>query len=202
MAHFKIVKHKFPNYAARSSVRLSNHTRSEAMHNVSTHQMPQYYQQRQLPFTAVTASVTWYMHHKLARAKILKKLLDYLNSYATVLPHAGCDKRSSFKRSKALLISLSYIGCLTIAKNPSKEPSLPYKLPIAGGRIDGFMFFQRVLARTEMQTALFSIWTHIIVSISYDDNRFATSASNLAYIAILYLSIGLVSHPALGKGTG
>ena len=34
------------------------------------------------------------------------------------------------------------------------EPSLPYYLPIAGGRIIGFIPFPRVLVQCEMQLAL------------------------------------------------
>ena len=40
-----------------------------------------------------------------------------------------------------------------------KEPSLPYNLPIAGGKIVGFLFFPGVLVLCEMQTALCGVWT-------------------------------------------
>ena len=56
-----------------------------------------------------------------------------------------------------------------------KEPSLPYCLFIAGGRIIGYMPFPRVLALCEMQTSLFRIWTQVAVSISYDDGTLSTS---------------------------
>ena len=36
----------------------------------------------------------------------------------------------------------------------SEEPSLPYYLPIAGGRIIGFIPFPRVLVLCEMQSVL------------------------------------------------
>ena len=42
----------------------------------------------------------------------------------------------------------SYTSCLT----KTEEPSLSYYLPIAGGRIIGFMPFPRVLVLCEMQS--------------------------------------------------
>ena len=53
----------------------------------------------------------------------------------------------------------------------AEEPSLPYYLPIAEGRIIGFIPFPRVLVLCEMQSVLSKIWTHVAVSISYDDNH-------------------------------
>ena len=60
------------NYAARSSMQLSNHTRNEPMHNVSAHQLPRFYQLRRVPLTVRNASVTLYTSSKLARTKILQ----------------------------------------------------------------------------------------------------------------------------------
>ena len=57
---------------ACSSMQLSNHTHSEAMHNVSAHQLPQYYQPQQLPSKIWTALVMWYISHKLTHIKILQ----------------------------------------------------------------------------------------------------------------------------------
>ena len=57
---------------------------------------------------------------------------------------AGYDTRSIFKHSLTGLnseFSFSQTSCHTKAK----EPSLPYYLPIAGGRIIGFIPFPRVL---------------------------------------------------------
>ena len=54
----------------------------------------------------------------------------------------------------------------------AEEPSLPYYLPIAGGRIIGFIPFPRVLVLCEMQSVLLKIWTCVAVSISYDDNHY------------------------------
>ena len=50
----------------------------------------------------------------------------------------------------------------------AEEPSLPYYLPIAGGRIIGFIPFPRVLVLCEMQLLSSRIWTRVAESISYD----------------------------------
>ena len=70
--------------------------------------------------------------------------------------------------------SFSLTSCLTKAE----EPSLPYYLPIAGGRIIGFIPFSRVLVLCEMQSVSSRIWTRVTVSISYDDNHYTTGTSN------------------------
>ena len=78
--------------------------------------------------------------------------------------------RSLFKRSLTGLnseFSFSQTSCLTKAE----EPSLSYYLPIAGGRIIGFIPFPRVLVLCEMQSVSSRIWTRVAVSISYDDNH-------------------------------
>ena len=64
---------------------------------------------------------------------------------------AGYDTRSVFKRSLTGLnseFSFSKTSCLTKAE----EASLSYYLPIAGGRIIGFIPFPRVLVLCEMQS--------------------------------------------------
>ena len=60
-----------------------------------------------------------------------------------------------------------------------KEPSLPYYLPIAGGRIIGSSLSPRILKLYEMQTASSRIWTKVSVSISYDDNHYTTHKKTL-----------------------
>ena len=78
---------------------------------------------------------------------------------------AGYDTRSIFKRSLTglnLEFSFSYTSCLTKAE----EPSLSYNLPIAGGRIIGFIPFPMVLVLCEMQSLSSRIWTRVAVSIS------------------------------------
>ena len=75
--------------------------------------------------------------------------------YLYLLPtrRAGYDTRSIFKRSLTGLnpeFSFSKTSCLTKAE----EPSLPYYLPIAGGRMIGFIPFPWVLELCEMQSVL------------------------------------------------
>ena len=67
----------------------------------------------------------------------------------------------------------------------AEVPSLPYYLPIAGGRIIGFIPFPRVLARCEMQSVSSRIWTCVAVSISFENNHYTTGTS------VDYISIGI-----------
>ena len=86
------------------------------------------------------------------------------------------DTRSIFKRSLTGFnseFSFSWTSCL----NKAEEPSLPYYLPIAGGRIIGLIPFPRVLVLCEMQSVSSRIWTRVAVSISYDDNHYTTGTS-------------------------
>ena len=81
------------------------------------------------------------------------------------------DHVNFFKRCLTGLNSeftFSKTSCLTKAE----EPSLLYYLPIAGGRIIGFIPILRVLVLCEMQSVSSSIWTRVAVSISYDDNHY------------------------------
>ena len=97
---------------------------------------------------------------------------NFCSSYLPT-PPLGQDMTQGhfFKRSlTGLNLELSF--------SKAEEPSLPYYLPIAGGRIMGFMPFPRVLVQCEMQSVSSSIWTRVFVSISYDDNRYTTGTSN------------------------
>ena len=99
---------------------------------------------------------------------------------------AGYDTRSIFKRSLTGLnseFSFSSTSCLTKAE----EPRLSYYLPIAGGRIIGFIHFPRVSVLCEMQSVSSRIWTSVAVSISYDDNHYTTST----FFFIIYYSSDL-----------
>ena len=83
---------------------------------------------------------------------------------------------------------------LTSCHPKAEEPSLPYYLPIAGGRIIGFIPFPRVLVLCEMQSFLPRIWTRVAVSISYDDNHYTTGISkdvllNVFCACLLYLYV-------------
>ena len=91
---------------------------------------------------------------------------------------AGYDTRSIFKRSLTGLSS-EFSFSLTSCLNKAEEPIIPYYLPIAGGRITGFIPFPRVLVLCEMQLVSARIWTRIAVSISYDDNHY----NNWTYVA-------------------
>ena len=62
----------------------------------------------------------------------------------------------------------------------AEEPSLPYYLPIAGGRIIGFIPFPRVLVLCEIQSLSSRIWTRLAVSISYDGNYYTMGTSILS----------------------
>ena len=70
---------------------------------------------------------------------------------------------------------LLLLGCFTKVK----ELSLPYYLPIAGGRITRFTPFPRVLVLCELQTA--RIWTKLTVSISYSSNNYTMGTDDRAY---------------------
>ena len=77
----------------------------------------------------------------------------YYTKFTNPSARAGYDTRSIFKRSLTGLnseFSFSKTSCLTKAE----EPSLPYYLPIAGGRIIGFIPFPRVLVLCEMLSVL------------------------------------------------
>ena len=80
--------------------------------------------------------------------------------------------------------------CLTKAE----EPSLPYYLPIAGGRIIGFIPFPRVLVLCEMQAVSSRIWTCVAMSISYDDNHYTMGTSKI----VLYTSLLNTQHYKVG----
>ena len=67
----------------------------------------------------------------------------------------------------------------------TEEPSLSYYLPIAGGRIIGFIPFPRVLVLCEMQSFLSRIWTRVALSISYDNNHYTTGTSTIEHNIII-----------------
>ena len=74
----------------------------------------------------------------------------------------------------------------------AEEPSLSYYLPIAGGRIIGFIPFPRVLVLCEMQSVSPRIWTGVAESISYDDNHYTTGTSNKYFMTnTLYVDTAL-----------
>ena len=60
---------------------------------------------------------------------------------------------------------------------PRLEPNRPNYLPIAEGRIVGFMPFPRTWVLCKMLAASFMIWTRLAIPISYDNNHYTTYAS-------------------------
>ena len=84
---------------------------------------------------------------------------------------AGYDTRSIFNRS------LTGFNSEFSFSFKAEEPSLSYYLPIAGGRIIGFIPFPRVLVLCEMQSFSSKIWTRVAVSISCDDNNYTTGTT-------------------------
>ena len=113
---------------------------------------------------------------------------QYLLIFTNPSARAGYDTRLIFKLSLTGLnseFSFSQTSCLTKAE----EPSLSYYLPIAGGRIIGFIPFPRVLVRCEMQSVSSRIWTRITVSISHDDNHHTTCTSNTYYTEVLWRAL-------------
>ena len=123
------------------------------------------------------------MHGERERGVEREMRIRWLWSY---LPNpsarAGYDTRSIFKRSLTGLnseFSFSQTSCLTKAE----EISLPYYLPIAGGRIIEFIPFPMVL--WEMQSVSSRFWTRVTVSISYDDNHYTTSTTDDDAIALI-----------------
>ena len=56
----------------------------------------------------------------------------------------------------------------------AEEPSLPYYLPMAGGKIIGFIAFLSVLVLCERQSVSSGFWTRVAVSIFYNNNYYTT----------------------------
>ena len=93
-------------------------------------------------FSLLIGKILVFMHFSLSFTFIL---------FANPSARAGYDTRSSFKRSLTGLnseFSFSLTSCLSKAE----ELSLSYYLPIARGRIIGFIPFPRVLMLYEMQS--------------------------------------------------
>ena len=103
----------------------------------------------------------------------VKSCLSYLPNPST---RAGYDTRSILKRSLTDLNS-EFSFSLTSCHSKAEEPSLSYYLPIAGGRVIGFIPFPRVLVLCEMPSVSSRIWTRVAVSISYNDNHYTTGTS-------------------------
>ena len=121
-------------------------------------------------------------------------LVCYVLSYLPT-PPLGQDMTQGqlFKRSLIGLnseFSFSYTSCQTKAE----EPSLSYYLPIAGGRIFGFIPFPRVLVLCEMQSVSSMIWTRAAVSISCDGHLYYTTGTYIMFYNILIIVGYLMSN--------
>ena len=64
----------------------------------------------------------------------------------------------------------------------AEEPNLPYYLSIAVGRIIGFIPFPLVLELCEIQSVSFRVWTHVVVSNTYNDKHTHTHTHTHTYI--------------------
>ena len=85
------------------------------------------------------------------------------------------DAKSIFKQSLTGFNSVFFL--LDLLPHQGWRTSLSYYLPIAGGRIIGFIPFPRVLVLCEMQSTSSRIWTRVAVSISYYNNHYSTGSS-------------------------
>ena len=124
-------------------------------------------------------------------SQILFKLMLFL--FTNPSARAGYDAKLICKRSTTGLnseFSFSKTSCLTKAE----EPSLPYYLPIVGGRMIGFIPFPRVLAPCEMRSVSSRIWTRVAVSISYDDNHYTTGTSTFKLMLLILRWLQLLSQ--------
>ena len=82
----------------------------------------------------------------------------------------------------------SFLSPWLVASPRLKNISLSYYLPIAGGRILGFIPFPGVLVQCEMQSVSSRIWTHVTGSISYDDNHYTTGTNHHHHCTSMYVS--------------
>ena len=84
--------------------------------------------------------------------------------YPNPPPRTGSDTKSILKQGIAVLKSEFSFSCTGYLNNARVHCLINY-LSIDGGRIYGFMHFPRALARSDVQTPSFWIWTLIANSI-------------------------------------
>ena len=70
----------------------------------------------------------------------------------------------------------------------AKEPNLLFSFSVAGGRVDGFIPFPRILTRREISNASSRIRTYVAVSISNHDIYYTTSISQESLSSKLILA--------------
>ena len=112
---------------------------------------------------------------------------------STLLHEQDATQSQFFMRSLTGLNS-EFSFSLTVCLTKVKEPSLPYYLRIAGGRIIGFIPFPKVLALCEMQTVSSRIWTQVAVSISNDGIHYTTNAFHTHTYTHIIIIISCRSH--------
>ena len=88
--------------------------------------------------------------------------------YPTTLHEQGATQGNFLSEVEQVWIP-KFPSSWLFATRRLKSPVYSITLPIAKGRIIGFIPFSSVLALCEMQTFSFRIWTRVTVSISYDD---------------------------------
>ena len=96
-----------------------------------------------------------------------------INIFTNPFARAGYNTRSIFKQSLTGL-NPEFPFSKTSCRTKAEDSSVPDYLPIAGGRIIGFIPIPRVLVLREMLSFSSRIWTRVVVSISYDDNHYTT----------------------------
>ena len=106
----------------------------------------------------------------------------YIYTFTNPSAQAKYDKRSVFKRS------LTGFNSEFFFLTKAEEPSLPYYLPIAGGRIIGFIPFTRVLVLCEMQSVSSQIWTRVACPFSTTIGITLRAPANI-YIYNIYIYI-------------
>ena len=97
---------------------------------------------------------------------------------------------TQFKCTYSLIVKNISISNYSVQSSSysAEELILPYYLPIAGGRIIGFIPFPRVFVLCEMQSISSRVWTRVAVSISYDDNHY--TAGTTVEITDLFMATG------------
>ena len=98
------------------------------------------------------------------------------------------DKLIIWMRFKTFRTTLVYIYIYIYSFSSPRLVTIPrLKSPVCattGGRIVGGILFSKIFALCWMQVALLRIWNGVILSISYDNNRYNTNASLYIYIYI------------------
>ena len=118
---------------------------------------------------------------------IRKNINFYCDFYSAQTFH----KKTELSSAKALSYMKfeAILEKIFILKYKAEEPSLTYYLSIAGRRIMGFIAFPRVLVHCEMLSVSSRIWTHVAVSISYDDNHYTRVISRVCVCVCIYIYI-------------